>query len=138
MAASKADTLAATALFHGLSRHDLEFLASNVDEVSIPAGTTLITEGHRNHSFYVLIEGTVEVQVEGKHRRDLGPGDFFGEISMDARMEATATVRTTSAVRAFAVSHAQFGALEANQTVLLHLRSAIAERLEADRRPNPS
>ncbi len=54
---------------------------------------------------------------------------------MDARMKATATVTTTSAVRAFVVSHAQFGALEGNQTVLLHLKEAIADRLEADRAP---
>ena len=138
MATSKSDALGAMPLFHGLGRHDLEFLASNVDEVEVGPGRTLITEGQTNHSFYVLSEGTVEVLVQGRHRRTMGPGDFFGEISMDARMTATATVQTTSAVRAFVVSHAQFRALEANETVLLHLRSAIAERLEADRRPEPS
>lgn len=134
MTKSKADALASISLFQGLSRHDLEFLAANVDEVDVPAGRELISEGQTNHSFYVLAEGRVEVLIGGQHRRDMGPGDFFGEISMDARMEATATVRTTSAIHAFVVSHAQFRALEANQTVLLHLRSAIAERLEADRR----
>lgn len=134
MGKSRADALAATRLFQGLSRQDLDFLASHVDEVEVPAGRELITQGQRNHSFYVLAEGEVEVLVDGRHRRRMLPGDFFGEISMDARMEATATVRTTQPVHAFVVSHAQFQALEANETVLLHLRSAIAERLEEDRR----
>ena len=133
MALSKTETMARHPLFKGLRKHDLEFLASNMDEIDVPAGQRLITEGDPNHAFFVLEEGQVEVTVGGKRRRVMGPGEFFGEISMDALMKATATVTTTSPVHAFVVSHAQFGALEGNQTVLLHLKEAIADRLETDR-----
>lgn len=133
MAPSKTDTMAKHPLFKGLGKRDLEFLASNLDEINIPAGQRLVTEGASNHAFYALEEGEVEVTVGGKRRRVMGPGEFFGEISMDARMKATATVTTSTPVRAFVVSHAQFAALEGNQTVLLHLKEAIADRLAADR-----
>jgi CRP-like cAMP-binding protein len=31
--------------------------------------------------FYVIIDGTMAVHVESRHVRDLGTGDFFGELA---------------------------------------------------------
>ena len=76
------DDLRTIPIFSRLSSTDLEFLATNMDEVTVPAGTTLITEGMGNHAFFLLAHGEVDVVVGGTHRRTLGPNDFFGEISM--------------------------------------------------------
>jgi hypothetical protein len=78
------DQLKAIPLFSGLAHADLQFLAGQMDEVSIPAGTVLITERAGNNVFFVILEGVVDVSVGGKYRRTLGPHDFFGEISMMA------------------------------------------------------
>ena len=80
--ATREDQLKAIPLFSGLTHADLQFLAGQMDEVSIPADTVLITEGVGNHAFFVILEGVVDVSVGGKYRRTLGPQDFFGEISI--------------------------------------------------------
>jgi signal-transduction protein with cAMP-binding, CBS, and nucleotidyltransferase domain len=79
--AVRVDQLKAIPLFSGLAPADLQFLAGEIDEVSIPAGTVLITEGVGNQALFVILEGVVDVSVRGKYRRTLGPHDFFGEIS---------------------------------------------------------
>ena len=128
------DQLKAIPLFSGLAHADLQFLAGQMDEVSIPAGTVLITERAGNNVFFVILEGVVDVSVGGKHRRTLGSHDFFGEISMMELDPATATVTSRTAVRAFVVSRAQFSAVKAHETVMLQLETARSQRLHADRK----
>ena len=132
--ATRVDLLKAIPLFSGLDHADLGFLAAQMDDVSIPAGTVLITEGQGNHVFVVILEGLVDVSVRGRHRRTLGPHDFFGEISMMELDPATATVTSRTPVRALTVTHGQFSAVKAHQTVLLQLTAARSERLRADRK----
>jgi CRP-like cAMP-binding protein len=132
--AVRVDQLKAIPLFSGLAPADLQFLAGQIDEVSIPAGTVLITEGVGNQALFVILEGVVHVSVRGKYRRTLGPHDFFGEISMMELDPATATVTTHSPVRAFVVSQAQFSAVKADETVMLQLRAAMSQRRHADRK----
>jgi CRP-like cAMP-binding protein len=133
MATARAQALQSLPLFAGLSAKDRELLASNLDELSFPAGTTLISQGASNHTFFVLTQGEVEITVSGEARRTIGPGDFFGEISMDDRAWATATAVTKTPVNAYVMSHAQFGALSTAGTVLARLQAAKDQRLKADR-----
>jgi CRP-like cAMP-binding protein len=132
--ATRVDQLKAIPLFSGLAYADLQFLAGQMDEVSVPAGTVLITEGEENNGFFVILEGVVDVSVGGKYRRTLGPHDFFGEISMMDLDPATATVASQTPVRAFVVSPAQFSAVKAHETVMLELKAARSQRLHADRK----
>src|ERR1700738_1296842 len=78
----KVDRLKRVPLFAGLSKRDLEFVASRVDELSLKPGQTLITEGQPTEAFYVLESGQVRVTRAGKPAARLGPGEFFGEIGM--------------------------------------------------------
>jgi CRP-like cAMP-binding protein len=132
--AIRVDQLKAIPLFSDLAHADLQFLAGQISEVSIPAGTVLITQGAGNQAFFVILEGVVDVSVGGKYRRTLGPHDFFGEISMMELDPATATVASRTPVRAFVVSHAQFSAVKAHETVMLELKAAMSQRLRADRK----
>src|SRR5262245_18871003 len=134
MATPQADARKAVPLFAGLTGAERELLARNLDEVGAPAGATLIREGESNYSFFVLLEGEVEVRVGGEPRRTLGPGEFFGEVSMGHRVPATATVVARTPVRAYELSHAQFVALGTSPTVLARLREDTVARLLADRR----
>jgi CRP/FNR family cyclic AMP-dependent transcriptional regulator len=132
--ARRVDQVRAIPLFSGLADADLQFLAGQIDEVEIQAGTVLITERAWNSGFFVILEGVVDVLVGGRHRRTLGPHDFFGEISMMELDPATATVVARTAVRAFVMSHAQFGAVEVHDTVMRRLEAARRQWLEADRK----
>ncbi len=120
-------------LFAHASQKELEFVASRTDETTAPAGTQLTKQGSPGNTFYVLLDGEADVTIDGKHRRTLKPGDFFGEISMLDRGPATATVTTTSPVRLMVMSHAQFrDAVKANDDLLFHVMRAMGERLRAD------
>ncbi|TMB60800.1 MAG: cyclic nucleotide-binding domain-containing protein, partial [Chloroflexi bacterium] len=53
----KEDRLKAVPLFSRCSKRELEFLASRVDEVSLPAGKTLLVQGQPTDTFYILLSG---------------------------------------------------------------------------------
>jgi len=131
---TRVDDLRQIPLFSRLCSADLQFLATKMDEISVPAGTALITEGMGNHAFFLLTHGEVDVFVAGTHRRSLGPNDFFGEISMMVLEPATATVLTRTPVRAYVMSHLQFLEVRVHGTVMLQLKSAMGDRLSADRK----
>lgn len=130
---SKIDALSKVPLFATSGRKELEFLATRIDEVEVEAGRTLIRQGSPSDSFYLLLDGEATVEVDGKARPPLGPGRFFGEISMLDRGAATATVVTKTPVRLMVMSHAQFrDAIKANDQLLSHVMSAAADRLRRD------
>src|SRR5262249_38743229 len=134
---TRADDLREIPLFSRLSTVDLQFLASNMDEIGVPAGTALITEGMGNHAFYLLAQGEVDVFVGGTHGRSLGPPAFFGEISMMMLEPAWATVVTRTPVRAYVMSPRQFLEVRVHETVMLQLKSAMGDRRSADRKLVP-
>src|SRR5258708_13494261 len=88
----KADRLKAVPLFSHCSKRELEFLSTRVDEISLPAGKTLLVQGQPTNTFYVLLDAEVEVPVDGRPIKRLKAGDFFGEIGMLAPCLAPPTV----------------------------------------------
>jgi CRP-like cAMP-binding protein len=130
MADRKVEQLRRMPIFSRCSKAQLESLARNTDEVDLAAGRTLIVQGQANHTFYLLLKGEVEVEVQGHPPRRLGQGDFVGEISMIDPGPATATVVTTTPVEALVMSHAQFhNAIKADETIALRVMAVMAERL---------
>ncbi len=131
--ALSADALKTLPLFADLSGKDREFIASYMDEVSFTQGSALITQGARNDSFFVLADGEADVNISGRLRQTLRPGTFFGEISMQRGVPATATVLARTPVRAYVMNQEQFGALSKSPDVLSRLQAAIGDRLAHDR-----
>jgi CRP/FNR family cyclic AMP-dependent transcriptional regulator len=131
----KLDRLTKVPLFAGVSKRDLEFIASRVDEVSLKPGQTLIREGQPTEAFYILESGHVQVTRAGKPAARLGPGEFFGEIGMLDGGPATATVVTDGPAEAMVLSHAQFrDAIKGNDGLALQVIAAMAQRLRANER----
>jgi len=129
----KVDRLARVPLFKELSKRDLEFLATRVDEVSLKPGQTVIREGQPTDAFFILLSGTVNVTRGEKPAAQLGPGDFFGEIGMLDQGPATATVVADGPVEAMVLSHAQFrDAIKGNDGLALQVIAAMAQRLRAN------
>ena len=133
MSDAKIDALSKVPLFARCSQKELEFLVTRTDEVDVPAGRTLITQGRAGDSFYLLLNGQATVQLDGRDRPALEPGSFFGEISMLDRGPATATVVTSAPSKLMVMSHAQFrDAIRANDQLLSQVMAAMAERLRGD------
>jgi CRP/FNR family transcriptional regulator, cyclic AMP receptor protein len=133
MSGSKAEILRKVPLFARVASKDLELVASRTDEVEVPAGRLLVQQGRPADTFYVLLEGEADLEVDGKPRPALKPGDFFGEISMLDRGPATATVVTRTPARLMVMSHSQFrDAIKGNEDLLGQVMAAMGERLRAD------
>ena len=111
----------------------MEFIATRTDEVTAPVGTRLTCQGRRGDAFYVLLDGQVDVVVDGERRRSLAAGNFFGEISMLDRGPATATVKIKSDARLLVMSHSQFrDTIKSSDGLLVKVLLAMGERLRAD------
>jgi CRP-like cAMP-binding protein len=133
MSDPKTTALARVPLFVHCTGKDLEFIASRTDEVDVPAGRLLVRQGDPGHTFFVLLEGEADVEVDGVQRSALQPGDFFGEISMLDRGPATATVVTRTPARLMVMSHAQFrDAVKGSDDLLSRVMAVMGERLRAD------
>ncbi len=130
---AKTDLLKNVPLFAGCSKSELQKIASLADELDLGEGATLIREGERGREFIVIADGTERVTRKGKAVRDLGAGDFIGEIALVADVPRTATVTATSPVRLLVVTDRAFrGLLEQMPSIAKKVLQSLGERLHAD------
>jgi CRP/FNR family transcriptional regulator, cyclic AMP receptor protein len=125
-----AQQLEGVSLFSGLSKRERRTLARWTDEVSVPAGCALASEGEFAHEFFVIEEGSAEVTREGERLADLGPGEFFGEIGLLETERRTACVDATTPMRLIVMFQREFAQMEHDlPAVADRIRSAIRARL---------
>ena len=130
---AKVELLHAVPLFANCSKAELDRIASLADELDLADGATLIREGERGREFLVIVNGTVSVTKRGKKVRDLGSGDFIGEISLISDVPRTATVTATSTVRLLVVTDRAFrGLIEEMPSIATKVLQSLGERLHAD------
>ena len=130
---AKIDLLKNVPLFAGCSKSELQRIASLADELDLGDGATLIREGERGREFIVVASGTVRVTRNGKELRELGAGDFIGEIALVADVPRTATVTATSPVRLLVVTDRAFrGLLEQMPSIAKKVLQSLGELLHAD------
>ena len=89
--------LVATPFFGGLSGASLDLLISMLVERRFDAGATVVAEGEPGHSMYIVRSGELVVSKLGESGRpirmaSLGPGDFFGEMTLVEMHNRSATV----------------------------------------------
>jgi CRP/FNR family transcriptional regulator, cyclic AMP receptor protein len=128
---AKVELIKRVPLFSHCSKKELGMVAQIADEIDLPESKTLMKEGDRGREFFVLVEGNADV-VKGRRKvNTLGKGDFFGEIALVSRRPRTATVTTTSPVRALVITEQSFRKLlddapDVQRKVLLALADRVA------------
>jgi CRP/FNR family cyclic AMP-dependent transcriptional regulator len=132
MADARREMLKAVPLFAGCDGKQLDFIASQVDEVDFAAGRELCREGSSGGEFFIIVSGTSEVRRQGRHLRELGPGDFFGEIALLDGGPRTATVTALTAMRCLVLSRGQFhNVIRQNTLIAVSVLETLGERLRA-------
>jgi CRP-like cAMP-binding protein len=117
-------------LLQGLSDRALEAVGELTEQVGFNRGDVIVSEGDIADAFYLITEGTAVVEQQGSRLRDLGDGDFFGEISLIDGQPRTATITATSPVVALRVNREHFHDLmEKHPSIRLELLMALTERL---------
>ncbi|MGE5226596.1 MAG: cyclic nucleotide-binding domain-containing protein [Planctomycetaceae bacterium] len=130
---AKIDLIKGVPLFANCSKVELQRIASLADELDLAEGATLIREGERGREFLVVVTGTVRVTRGARKLRDLGAGDFIGEIALVSDVPRTATVTATSPVRLLVITDREFRQLiEQMPSIATKVLQSLGERLHAD------
>jgi len=127
---AKVELLKTVPLFSKLDKKGLEDVAHIADEIDLPAGKEMATEGDRGREFFVLLKGEAEVTRGGEKINTMKEGDFFGEIALVTKMPRTATVTATSDVDVLVITERAFDTLLKNSpTIGRGVAEALAERV---------
>jgi CRP-like cAMP-binding protein len=121
-------------LFSGLAEADLDQLAQSAELKPASQGDVLAREGASGYTFFVILEGTVDVDRGGNLLQTLGPGDFFGEMAILGAGQRNATVTAASPVELFVLFGTEFRTLEdKHPDVAERIKQKVAERVERNR-----
>jgi len=78
----RAALIGACPLFRGLVPDDLAAVAAAAIEVDFPAERVIARQGEIGTGFFIVVSGRVRVVRDGTVVAHLGPGEFFGELSI--------------------------------------------------------
>ena len=67
--------------------------------IEIAAGERVVRQGAHADAFYVIERGRADVRVDGLRVRELGPGEFFGELALVTGKPRTESVVASTALR---------------------------------------
>lgn len=125
-----ADVLAGFTLFGDLATPQLLGVAGSFEEVFFPAGERVLRQGFSGTGFYVILDGTAAVIVDGDQRSVLSRGEFFGEVSILLGEPPTADILALQPLRCIVLAAPNVeGFLSAHPKVMFRMLQVQARRL---------
>ncbi len=118
--------------FRGLSREALERLSTELENVSLPAGSVLLEQGTPARGLFLIIRGSVDVidSSTGERIDCDGAGSVLGEMSLLTGGMCSAGVIATSDVEAMLLSTTGYSRLiQAHPELELALSQLVSDRL---------
>lgn len=95
-------------LFAPLPGPALEGVARAARPMLFASGDTIISQGEPGDTYYAVVDGDVDVTVDGHHRRVMTRGQGFGEIALLAEVPRTATVVARTEVQLLEIERPAF------------------------------
>jgi CRP-like cAMP-binding protein len=124
--------LAEIDLFAALPDSMLEDLVQRGTTRTVGPGEVLVTQGTPDAGLQVVLEGSAEVTVNGRARPPLGPGEYFGEISMiDGAPRSATVVAGPNGLTTFMLSSLAFAPMTTKPDVAQVLMKALCTRIRA-------
>jgi CRP-like cAMP-binding protein len=119
-------------IFAQLPEQVLERLAAAATSISVAADGVVVSRGEVGNHFYAIAAGKAGVELEDGMTRELGPGEFFGEIALLRDVPRTATVRALTPLRLFALERDDFlTAVTGHAPTLATAENVVMSRLPA-------
>jgi CRP-like cAMP-binding protein len=118
-------------LFSGCEAQDLTALAQAVEQVQFGRGQWVIKENEPGESFFMVLEGELEVLKTLPNRKRsttigwIGPGDCFGEIALLEETPRTASIRARSKCRLLKLDRGEFERLILSRVGAARLREIL-------------
>lgn len=98
--ASLTETLKKTTLFCGMDQSDIEMVAAQAVTRQFPKNTVIVSQGDDTDSFYVIVQGKVDVFLQNDKGKEIiintmGLCESFGELAPLGRIPRQASIITT-------------------------------------------
>lgn len=122
-------------LFAGLDRAALALIQAHLTKEALPPGVIVCEENAPGDTLYIIQDGRVQVSKILEHGgeqvlREMGPGEFFGEIALLEDIPRLARVSTLAPTTLLAVTRQSFYALlQAHPLVATNFLKAIGRQL---------
>ena len=128
----RTELLGGCPLFAGVNREDLAAIGERAVEVDFPADHVIARQGEIGTGLFVVTEGAVRVVRDGQELARLGPGDFFGELSVIDGLPRVAQVLAATPTRCLALASWEFERLVLEHpTIGLAILRGLSARLRA-------
>jgi len=98
-------------MFSTCDAREVERIGMLTEEVDLPAGRVLFSQGDSASELFVVVSGQVRVERDGRLLAVRGPGEFFGEIALVSEGTRTATATLETDCRLFVLGHRDFHSL---------------------------
>lgn len=119
-------------LFQGLAERDLRKVLSTSDVEEFPEGLEIVTQDSPGGLFFLVVEGQVDVLVDGQVQAILGEGEYFGEMSLLDGEPRSASVRARTPVKVLSMWRPNFRPLlHEHPSIAEHLLVVLSKRLRA-------
>ena len=118
-------------IFRDIDRETaLTRLALNLEEVQFPAGHTIFKQGKLGPALYILVSGAVEVHLGGLRLAKLGPGKYFGEMSLFDSEPHSASVTTLEPCKCLVLTQTQiYKAIRENPEIGVNIIRILSKRV---------
>jgi CRP-like cAMP-binding protein len=119
-------------LFESLDRPELERLSKWATDLDFAAGHHVVDQGEVAWEFFVILDGQAQVLRNDDQLAVLGPGDFFGEMALQANDRRNASVVAKTPLRLAVMLGRDFKEMKQEMPhVAAAITSAIKKRAEA-------
>ena len=126
----KLDLLRRVPLFAGCGSGSLEQISQLADEVDVRDGHVLTRQGDMAQEFFLIVDGKVRIEKDGKPIATLGSGDFLGEIGLIDEGRRTSTAITEGPAKLMVITHQGFHSLlDLSPGIHLEVMKALAARV---------
>lgn len=129
-------------LFRALADAELQAIMKYFEIISFSPGEIVIGEGDLSPSFFIILEGTVNVTVNQNGKEVficcIGAGDIFGEAAMFLKVKRTATVTVSEdaiiikMVRQDMIQYLKEQPIAGNKILLLMIYSLLKKLRDAN------
>jgi CRP-like cAMP-binding protein len=105
------DMLEKSPLWSGLGKQDFKAIVRMAKQQKFNSGDTIVKKGEEAVGFYLVLDGAVEIRSDGNTLSRLGPGQFFGEMSVVDAQPRSADVVAVEPSRVLLLSAWSFKSL---------------------------
>lgn len=122
-------------IFFGLDDSQLENLTHSLVKKAYPKNRVVMSEGQAAEYMFIIIAGRVKVQVTDPEGKEvilavLGPGEFFGEMSLIDQHPSSASVITLESSHFIVVNKEDFRRhLVSNPDIATNIMRGLVKRL---------